>query len=313
MLLSRYQVVRTNEPQELVDGLMRRQPWMRDVSVRRTNNWRYEHNLVRLGTLEISTSASAGVSYASDSSGSITIGLVLAGEQVMSVGAETRRMTEMASFLPIVPVRGVVRQCRFALVRLNRARLLAMLESLEAGSAESVLCAYLTQYWLQMRPGLAALDSALRFLLQHIDRFGPPLLPEARALEDLVYAHAGQALIGPASVATDRASSGAFARCVEFIADNLESDISVLDVAGAGGLSLRSTQALFQRLGHSTITGYIREARLAQARTLLQARRPGDTVLSVSLQVGFNHISYFTRAYRATYGETPGETLRCAR
>lgn len=313
MLLSRYLVVQTNRPDELVDGLLQRQPWMRDVSVTATPGWLYQHFRVQLGSIELSTSSSTGVSYRSDTSGSITVGLALSGHQLMTVGNETRMMPEMASFLPTVPVMGMVRDCRFALVRLNRARLVALLDEMDVRPAEIRLGAYLARHWLQPRPDTAALDSTLRFLFRHLDRFGEPQPGEARALEDLVYAQAASALVGPVHPRRQAENSAGFSRAMAFILENLAADISVMDVAKACGLSLRGTQAMFQRHGHTSITGAIRNVRLSKARELLQAGRPGDTVLGVSLEVGFNHISYFTRAYRATFGETPGDSLRRAR
>lgn len=49
----------------------------------------------------------------------------------------------------------------------------------------------------------------------------------------------------------------------------------------------------------------VRKLRLEKARELLT--KTDDTVSEISYNVGFNSPAYFTRVYRETYGETPGE------
>ena len=48
---------------------------------------------------------------------------------------------------------------------------------------------------------------------------------------------------------------------------------------------------------------YLLESRLLRAMALLA--QPGGTVLSISLEVGFESTSGFTRAFRRHTGETP--------
>lgn len=84
---------------------------------------------------------------------------------------------------------------------------------------------------------------------------------------------------------------------------NLEAPLSRAALAGAGGLSLRQLERLFQsRLGRSIHAHYL-ALRLDRARQLL-----GETalpVLEVALATGFGSASQFSRAFATAYGEPP--------
>jgi transcriptional regulator GlxA family with amidase domain len=57
---------------------------------------------------------------------------------------------------------------------------------------------------------------------------------------------------------------------------------------------------------------FLRDQRLRAAWAELQAAVPGVTVTQVATKHGFLELGRFSAQYRAVFGETPSETLRCA-
>jgi AraC-like DNA-binding protein len=101
-------------------------------------------------------------------------------------------------------------------------------------------------------------------------------------------------------------------RACDFIDRNLADPITVDDIAGAAGVSVRTIQNLFaQELGQ-TPTSYLKNERLERARSDL-ADAPGDsrlTVTDVAMRWRFSHLGRFATTYRKRFGETPSQTLR---
>ncbi len=90
--------------------------------------------------------------------------------------------------------------------------------------------------------------------------------------------------------------------------------ITVVDVAGAAGLSVRGLQEAFQREVKQSPLEYLRGVRLELVRGELQAAEPGDAVVAaVARQWGFSHLGRFAATYFARYGEYPRDTLRLSR
>lgn len=83
--------------------------------------------------------------------------------------------------------------------------------------------------------------------------------------------------------------------------------LSISAVAAARGISRRYVQSLFEQEGTS-FTAWLRAERLALAR-----RRLSDPVLvrksisSIAFDCGFSDLSWFNRAFRQAYGETPSD------
>ncbi|MEM9996601.1 MAG: response regulator, partial [Bacteroidota bacterium] len=80
-------------------------------------------------------------------------------------------------------------------------------------------------------------------------------------------------------------------------------DFSARDLADAVGLSGSQLRRRTQDLLGTTPTEAIRSYRLAQGALLL--RKQAGTVAEVAYAVGFNSVSYFTRAFGDAYGRTP--------
>lgn len=87
--------------------------------------------------------------------------------------------------------------------------------------------------------------------------------------------------------------------------------VTMLDVAAALRVSLRTLQSSVREELGSTPSAMLRQARLAQARSrLLEPDDDATTVTDVAIQCGFTHLGRFASAYRTTFGESPSATLR---
>lgn len=79
------------------------------------------------------------------------------------------------------------------------------------------------------------------------------------------------------------------------------------------GISVRTLQTASQSLCGLAVHRYVRLRRLWSVRRQLRTGAPGLTVKASALAHGFWHISQFTNAYRASFGELPSATLAQAR
>jgi AraC-like DNA-binding protein len=100
-------------------------------------------------------------------------------------------------------------------------------------------------------------------------------------------------------------------RAVEFIEANAHRDITVVDIAQAARLSIRGTQAAFQRHLDTSPAAYLRRVRLAGAHRDLVAADPtaGEGVAEIAARWGFLHLGHFAAGYRERYGVLPSHTL----
>ncbi|WP_376099843.1 helix-turn-helix domain-containing protein [Roseomonas sp. CCTCC AB2023176] len=90
---------------------------------------------------------------------------------------------------------------------------------------------------------------------------------------------------------------------------DLEAPLSLLDVAAAAGASPRSVQEAFRRFRETTVTDYVREARLRAWRAALEAGAEDARVTDLALSVGLSHLGRAAAYYRTRFGEAPSETL----
>ena len=94
----------------------------------------------------------------------------------------------------------------------------------------------------------------------------------------------------------------------EDIAEKLDQpDLSVATLAVRHGCTPRFVQRLFEAEG-TTFTEYVLTKRLARAhRMLTDPRRADDKITMIVLDAGFTDVSYFNRAFRRRYGDTPSD------
>lgn len=100
-------------------------------------------------------------------------------------------------------------------------------------------------------------------------------------------------------------------RAIEFIEANAHRSIGVEDIARAARLSVRGTQAAFQRHLNTSPAVYLRRVRLAGAHRDLVAADPtsGESVSDIAARWGFLHQGHFAASYRECYGVAPSHTL----
>lgn len=88
-----------------------------------------------------------------------------------------------------------------------------------------------------------------------------------------------------------------------YIQSNYNSTITVKDAAAVCGFSPSHFMKLFKELTGKSFSQYVIDYRLEiAARQLIET---SDKIIDLAENVGFHNISYFTRAFRSKYGETP--------
>lgn len=105
--------------------------------------------------------------------------------------------------------------------------------------------------------------------------------------------------------------SFSFDRLAQYIEANIKADITAEQLARYAHLSLRSLYLLFEKHANSTPKHYIRQKKLERVYNALM--RPGldaANITTVALDYGFTHLGRFSKAYKATFGVLPSESLR---
>lgn len=88
-------------------------------------------------------------------------------------------------------------------------------------------------------------------------------------------------------------------------------DISLAAIADMYHYNEKYLGALFKKQVGMTFHNYLNERRLLRATTLL--KHSNDSVLTISVRVGFNNVTYFNRLFRERFGITPGEYRKTKR
>jgi len=101
-------------------------------------------------------------------------------------------------------------------------------------------------------------------------------------------------------------------RAAAFMEAHAGRPVTVAEVAGAAGVSVRALQYAFRRRYDITPFGYLHRVRLERAHRQLQTADPaaGMTVGEVARCWGWANQAKFAAAYRAQYGVPPSHTLR---
>ncbi|WP_052441165.1 helix-turn-helix transcriptional regulator [Streptacidiphilus anmyonensis] len=96
-----------------------------------------------------------------------------------------------------------------------------------------------------------------------------------------------------------------------YIEEHAHLDLTVGDIANQVHLTPRALQYAFRRHLETTPFAYLRRVRLDHARRELLAADPAtSTVAQIAARWGFLHQGRFAALYRATYQDTPRQTLR---
>lgn len=100
-------------------------------------------------------------------------------------------------------------------------------------------------------------------------------------------------------------------RAEEFIHKHARGQVTISELVTAAGASARSLYGGFRRWRNSTPMSYLRRVRLDLARKELQRiAREGGKITEAAGNCGYEHLSRFSKDYRARFGESPSETLR---
>lgn len=85
----------------------------------------------------------------------------------------------------------------------------------------------------------------------------------------------------------------------------------VEQLAALAGVHPRHLLRTFRRYHGTTVAQYVRQRQLQQARVALATSK--QPLAMIALDAGFSDQAHFTRVFRHTYGETPGEYARSVR
>jgi AraC family transcriptional regulator len=115
---------------------------------------------------------------------------------------------------------------------------------------------------------------------------------------------------GP-SIASDPAGliGRRFHRASEFIADNIEKELNIGDIAGECGISPRHLTRIFKSETGMTLGGYVAQCRIAVAKDML--RSSPCQIKVVAFRCGFQNPSAFSAAFHAATGVTPRAFRKC--
>lgn len=97
-------------------------------------------------------------------------------------------------------------------------------------------------------------------------------------------------------------------RAERFIADNLECEFSIAELASYVGISIRTLSEGFRRFRNCSPLSAVKEMRLEKLRELL-VEGSVQSVTDIALRFHFNHVGRFAAVYKARFGEFPSQTL----
>jgi AraC-like DNA-binding protein len=101
-------------------------------------------------------------------------------------------------------------------------------------------------------------------------------------------------------------------RAIDFMRANMHRPLTVMDIAEAVGVSVRSLQVGFRQFKRTTPAAYLRLIRLQTAHAELSSPENRLLVSEVALKWGFTQMGRFAAQYRAMFGVYPSETARRA-
>lgn len=90
---------------------------------------------------------------------------------------------------------------------------------------------------------------------------------------------------------------------VSYIEDNLESDLSLSEIASVAGISVSHLKTLFRQSTGTPVHQYVLRRRVERAKMLLQDR--SLSIAQVAFATGFAHQSHLARHMRKFLGMTP--------
>lgn len=102
-------------------------------------------------------------------------------------------------------------------------------------------------------------------------------------------------------------------RAIDFMRRSLGNSVTVSEIAGAAGISVRSLQATFRRYYSTTPQAFLRSLRLQAVRNELLDPKRGTRVARSARRWGFSNLGIFASHYRRAFGELPSATVQRTR
>lgn len=102
--------------------------------------------------------------------------------------------------------------------------------------------------------------------------------------------------------------SSRMSKVYEYIFENFKKDISLDEVASIAYLSPSAFCRYFKKFTRKTLSEFMIDLRIGYACKLLQGNHMG--ISQVSIESGFNNVSYFNRKFKVLKGVTPMEYQR---
>ncbi len=100
-------------------------------------------------------------------------------------------------------------------------------------------------------------------------------------------------------------------RAVAFMEANIREPVTLTEIAGAAGCSVRSLTRAFREFKETTPMRHLLELRLAHVHAELCASdAPPRAITLIALHWGFRHLGEFNRHYHERFGETPSQTRK---
>jgi AraC-like DNA-binding protein len=156
----------------------------------------------------------------------------------------------------------------------------------------------------------------LQLLMKYVGLIQEQRFPVTPELQIAIVAHIRDLvslIIGEAPDAAARASSGGVRAArlrairIDILANMNSADVSLAAVAARQGISASYVRKLFESEGTS-FTEFVLDQRLSGAyRMLTSPRLTHRSISDIALDVGFRDLSYFNRAFRRRFGQTPSQ------
>lgn len=106
---------------------------------------------------------------------------------------------------------------------------------------------------------------------------------------------------------------GYLRRAEAYIDAHASEPITMIDVAGVAGVSLRSLQKAFMRYRGCSPKDFLKERRLDLVRGRLLAADPETSIKTAATAAGYSNTGRFAADYKQRFGESPRDTLRRVR
>ena len=152
------------------------------------------------------------------------------------------------------------------------------------------------------------------FLIEEIqaDQYGlVEMAALADGLEQAMLAVLAETLAPPPTQGLQERADDLVIRAERFMHDHLDRPLTPTDIAAAVGISLRSLHRLFREQRNTTPLTQLKDIRLQHVHAQLQTgHMQSDSLTTLAMRYGFNHMGLFAADYRQRFGCTPSETLR---